>query len=632
MSCAACGQTSHFGKGCPKRVRDRGVKKKRAICSFDCETNSAGIVLFLCATESRESADYCYNAEGLKLPVILEWLLRAGSGKLCFGFFFDYDVNQIVRLLPETHQGQLAATGAVTWRGYRIRHTPAKKFQVAKAGISVCIWDCSSWAQCSFVALCNKWSLGTETERCQVAAMKARRGDFDDATESELVSYTTLECALLTEWVRRLLELHTECGIVLKAYSGPGSTASAMIRQRGWNPPEVPDEIGREPGTRNESDLGGIAFRAFFGGRSEISCIGPVDGPIYGYDINSAYPDGIAALPEIRGATWRKSKRYRPGLWGFYKVRWDQPKSDAWGLLPIRGAMLPDGRRSISLLYPHTGEGWFHSHEIDAIVDLAPQCLEILDARLIEDSGARPFAWVADEAERRLAYKASGDERAFPLKVGLNSIYGKLAQRSGAHPLQCIAYAAAITSRTRSQLLRAAYPHGHAVFLLATDGILSTVPLPDLPLGASLGTWELDLYDNAWMLQAGVYWAGGKKRTRGIDARTLELDDVKNLWFRKETGAVLTLPSRRVLSYRLCAAQGKLHLTGSWYDGERSVKFSPSPRRRSYRWRGERLLTIPARTADYRQTSVVDAMMMQLDSGAGFDEFEALPDWALPSD
>ena len=627
MSCAVCGQDSHFGKGCPKRKRKSGKSGKkppRAICSFDCETTSAGIVLFLCAGESRESADYCYDAAGLDLPRILDWMIRAGAGRLCFGFFFDYDVNQVIRLLPHAHQGQLAATGAVSWKGYRIRHTPAKRFQVASAAGHVCIWDCSSWAQCSFVALCNKWKLGTESERALVAAMKARRGDFDDANEGELVEYTTLECSLLTEWVRRLLELHAECGIVLRAYSGPGSTASAMIRQRGWKPPEVPDEIGREPGTRNETDQGGIAFRAFFGGRSEISCIGPVAGPIYGYDINSAYPTGIAGLPELTGARWRKSKKFQPGAWGFYRVRWDQPKSDAWGFLPIRGA--------ISLLYSHSGEGWFHSHEIAAVMDLAPQCIEVLDARLIDDDGARPFAWVAEEAERRLAYKAAGDEKAFPLKVGLNSIYGKLAQRSGTHPLQCLTYAAAITSLTRSQLLRAAYPRGHDVFLLATDGILSTVPLPELTLGASLGTWEHDIYSDAWMLQAGVYWAGGKKKTRGIDARTLELDDVKAVWFRKETAGVLTLPSKRVLSYRLCAAQGKLDRTGTWYDGERSVKFSPSPRRRSYRWRGDRLLTIPARTADYKAAGIIDKMMLQLDSGAGFDEFEALPDWAYSSE
>jgi hypothetical protein len=375
--------------------------------------------------------------------------------------------------------------------------------------------------------------------------------------------------------------------------------------------------------------LGGIAFRAFFGGRSEISCIGPVPGPVYGYDINSAYPTAIADLPELSGARWYRVKKHKPGMWGFYRIRWSQRKTECWGMFPIRGAMLPDGHRSISLMYPNSGEGWFHSHEVETAIRLNPGAVEIWDGWVIEDSGARPFEWVKAEAAIRLAYKAAGDERAFPLKVGLNSVYGKLAQRSGTHPLQCIAYAASITSWTRAQLLSAAYPAGHGVILLATDGILSTVPL-DLPLGAGLGTWEADVYESAWMLQAGVYWAGGKKKTRGIDARTLTLDAVADRWRRHATRGVLELPSRRVLSYRLCTAQRKLHLTGTWYDGLRKVKFSPSPRRRSHRWDGDRLLTIPARTVDYKEVAETDAMLMALDDMAQFSELEALPDWAIP--
>jgi len=585
--------------------------------SFDCETNSHGIVLFLACGEIRADVQYLYNGEGLKLEPILEWLIRAGRGRLNFGFYFDYDVNQIVRLLPEIYQGQLAAKGSVCWHGFSIRHTPGKRFQVSKNGESVCIWDCSSWAQTSFLRLCQDWHLGTESEQATIARMKAKRGDFEDETEAALVEYTTLECSLLSQWVQTLLQLHKDCDIQLRAYSGPGSTASAMIRQRGWKPPELPPRIQE------------IAEKAFFGGRTEISCIGPVAGPIYGYDINSAYPTAISQLPEIRDVKWKRVKRFVPGMWGFYKVRWNQKKTDTWGLFPIRGAMLPTGRRSVSLLYPANGEGWFHSHEVTAAMQVNAAAVEVLDGYVVPDTG-RPFAWIHDVATMRLEYKKHGDPKNFPLKVGLNSIYGKLAQHSGTHPLQCLTYAAAVTAWTRGELLKAAYSRGHDVILLATDGILSTVPLPELPIGAFLGTWERDEYESAWMLQAGVYWCGKKKKTRGIDARSLELTDVENLWFRKETAAVLTLPSRRVMSYRLCNAQGKLHLTGSWYDGERSVKFSPQPRRRSYRWRGNRLLTIPALTAEFQHVATLDTIVMGITPGSELDEFEALPEWMIP--
>lgn len=609
--CPKCGLSSHRGRGCPKRKH----RPARELISFDCETNSHGVVLFLAADDGG-NVDYLYNGDGLGLAAILDWMIRAGAGKLSFGFYFDYDVNQLIGMLPELHIVQLAAVGRVTWRDYSIRHTPGKKFQVSRGSKSITIWDCASWAQCSFVKVCDTWKLGTEAERELVRAMKAKRGDFDNSTESELVAYTTLECSLLTSWVRTLLKLHEDCGIALRAYSGPGSTASAMIRQQGWKPPDVPPLIQA------------IAEKAFFGGRTEITSLGPVPGPIHGYDINSAYPAAIATLPEIRDKKWFRVREYRPGMWGFYRVRWKQRRSDCWGLFPLRGAMLPTGKRSVSLLYPTDGEGWFHSSEVDAAIAVAPDAVEIVDGRVIEPTG-KPFDWVLEMAARRLEYKAKGDARAYPLKVGLNSVYGKLAQHSGTHPLQCLTYAACVTGTTRGALLRAAYKQQHAVILLATDGILSTVPL-DLPIGPDLGQWEHDEYDSAWMLQAGVYWAGDKKRTRGIDARALSLDDVDDAWNRYGTSAAITLDSRRVLSYRLCVAQHKTDRVGTWYSGQRTVRFSPAPRRRSYRWRGDRLLTIPARTADFKLQAELDAMVIAMSEGQQFDEFEAMPDWALP--
>ena len=615
--CRVCGSSEHAARVCAARKRSGKHKPKpRRILAFDCETNSAGIVLFL-ASDSARQVHYLYDGAGLALPDLLAWLITVGSGKLCFGFYFDYDANQLIRQLPHSYQGQLAARGYVTWRQWKIRHVPGKRFAVSDrmTGKSVTIWDVSGWAQCSFVRLCDDWKLGTESERAAVAVMKARRGDFDNATETELVEYTTLECALLADWVQTILALHESCGIKLRAYSGPGSTASALIRERGWKPPALPPEVQSR------------AADAFFGGRSEISCIGPVAGPIHSYDINSAYPRAIAELPELAGARWFRVRKFHPGMWGFYRVRWDQPKRSCWGLFPLRGARLPGGRRSLSLLYPRTGEGTYHSIEVEAAMNAAPGCVRIVDGIVIEPRG-RPFEWIHEEAARRLEYKAAADPRAFPLKVGLNSIYGKLAQHTGQAPLQCLAYAAAVTAHTRAQLMTLAVANQHDVLLLATDGILSRVPLP-VEVGAGLGQWEYQELPDAWLLQAGVYWAGGKKRTRGIDARGLAKEDVETAWRRRKTRAEIVLQARRVLSYRLCCAQRKQELTGTWHESTRTVRFDPYPRRKPYRWEDGRLLTLPAPVAEYRLQAALDEIVAGNMEGSQYDELEALPDWAF---
>lgn len=615
--CRTCGSLDHCSGDCPKRPRS-GKHSPRPLLGFDCESVAGvGIVLFVASGADRR-ATFVYDAGGMSLDTVLEWMIQAGAGRLNFGFYFDYDVNQLVALLPDPHQAQLAARGRVRCGRWRLNHTPGKRFSVTDCDSerSVTIWDCSGWAQCSFAKLTQDWQLGSETERELIKRMKERREDFANATRAELVEYTTLECALLSEWTARLLQLHADCGIHLRAYSGPGSTAGAMIRQRGWKPPAVPDRVQE------------IAESAFYGGRSEISSIGPIAGPIYSYDINSAYPSAIADLPELSGARWHRVRRYDPSWWGFYRVRWTQPKRACWGFFPVRGAKLPTGRRSVSLLYPREGDGWFHSAEVAAALSTGEGTIEVIDGWIVEPRG-RPFEWIRETTTERLKYKAAGDARAFPLKVGCNSVYGKLAQHSGAHPLQCLCYAAAVTATTRGELLKMAVRHQHDVILLATDGILSTVPL-DCEVGPHLGEWEYTTHPDAWLLQAGVYWAGGKKRTRGIDARGLSKDAVETVWAKRKTRAQIELAARRVLSYRLCAAQHKLALTGTWQDSTRTVRFAPDPRRRSYRWEGLRLRTLPARVADYRAAAILDQLAMDVDAAEGrYDNYEATPDWAL---
>lgn len=614
--CPHChGTVNHEGKGCPARRRS-GKRKPRLIRAWDCETVNGRIVLFLHSSEARDYSAL-YDEAGLSAERIFDWMIETGHGSLNIGFFFDYDVNQILKHLPGLHLDQLRARGKVAWRRWRIRHVPGKRFSLIDrfTGRSVTVWDVSGWLQCSFMRVCEDWKLGSAEERAYVASMKAKRADLSAETREDLIRYTTLECALLAEWMRLNLSLHEAVGIRLRAYSGAGSTAAALLRARGWRPPEVPPEVQA------------AAEAAFFGGRSETSLIGPVPECVYGYDINSAYPAAICTLPELHGARWHHVRRWQAGTWGYWRVRWQQSARSCWGLFPVRGARLPGGRRSISLLYPVEGEGWFHAHEVEAALECAHGCVEVIEGWITEPRGA-PFAWVAEAAAERLKRKAAGDPAAFVLKVGLNSLYGKMAQHSGAHPMQSIPYAAAITSATRASLLRLMIPAGHDILLVATDGILSRAPLP-VAVGPQLGAWEAAEYRSAWILQAGVYWAGDKCRTRGIDGRALRLEEVATAWAKRGTRATLSLAMRRVLSYRIACARGKPELTGSWEESQREIRFTPEPRRR--RWKRDEhgaLLTLPARVADYRLQQVFDEMLLAEPEQA-YDDLEAMPHWSL---
>lgn len=581
--------------------------KPREIIAVDCETTPHGIVLFLSAGE-QSPARFLYRASGLDYREVLDWLTSLPHGPLYCGFFFDYDVNQIIRFLPPLHQEQLAAQGRVSYRGFRIRHIPSKRFTVENLSTKrrITIWDVGGWAQCSFSTLCEREQLGTARERAYVAAMKAKRGSFITESRAALIRYTTLECRLLSQWVQRLIQLHEDCGIHLRSYTGGGATAAALLRGRGWKAPALPPHIEY------------LAQASYFGGRSEISCNGPVPGPVYAYDINSAYPSAICSLPEIGDACWVKVSSFQPAMWGFYHVEWEIPASSPWGPFPVRGG------KSSSLIYPVKGSGYYHSWEIEA-------ALEVFGAHAIRVKGGYamipsefPFTWVRDLARMRLFFKAANDPRAFPLKVGLNSLYGKMAQRAGKAPLRCLAYAAAITARTRGQLLRVAARHGHVIRLLATDGIISSSRL-DLELGCGLGQWGEKEYDSAWILQSGVYWLGSKQKSRGFEARALDLDTVRDVWRQRGPRGWVKVKSRRVMSYRQAAQWKRTSETGGWMEGERLVSLTPSPRRKEWKWDGPLLLTLPETQTKFEKLAVFDEIF----KNALSNEMEAAPEWQM---
>src|SRR5690606_33111725 len=105
----------------------------------------------------------------------------------------------------------------------------------------------------------------------------------------------------------------------------------------------------------------------------------------------------------------------------------------------------------------------------------------------------RPFGWVPEVYDTRSKWRAEGIGAEKVLKLGLNSIYGKAAQRIGGkrygrpappswHQMEWAGYA---TARTRAELYRAALPalaRGSAV-MFATDAVVSTEPLDALDLG-----------------------------------------------------------------------------------------------------------------------------------------------------
>lgn len=184
------------------------------------------------------------------------------------------------------------------------------------------------------------------------------------------------------------------------------------------------------------------------------------------------------------------------------------------------------GNRDV--FFPAQGEGWYWWPEVDAALaslDTHPlYTLAVLDGYVWRPECKHvPFGWVPDLYRQRAEWKRAGNPAELPLKLALNSLYGKMAQQVGYNPdtgrrppNHQLAWAGYVTSHTRAKLYRAAMQDERMIIQIATDGIFATEPL-QVDEGTDLGQWEVARHDWITMVQSGVYWTESGSYSRGYD-------------------------------------------------------------------------------------------------------------------
>lgn len=562
----------HGPNGCPYRPSRQHRPRESAWYGVDVESTDDRLILIVAASQAREYI--LANPQGITTLEALDFLTSLPQTSKKAGFFFDYDVNMILKDVPLEKMKNLVEKreddhqSYIVWEGYKIAHIPHKQFRVKhlRSGQGCTIWDVSSWHAKSFVSLIEEWDLGTEEERQFVATMKEKRSTFDKDSLPEIIEYTKLECKFLAQYVKKILDLHEQADIKLTSFSGPGSSASALLIASGWKPPEIPLHVQE------------LAEIAFFGGRTEISLHGLYEGPVWTYDLNSAYPSAIVDLPCLEHGEWRKARKFRDNVPGLWSVEWDwRDSAPMWGPFPYR----PE---TGSLKYLANGSGVYHTVEVASARKLGP--IKVRSGIVWEQScDHRPFQWVEERTAQRLRLKAEGSEAALPLKLGLNSLYGKLAQRTGSHPFQSLFLAGMVTAKTRARMLDAISINPKAIVFIATDGIASIEPLDGLDIGPSIGQWEEGRKEWLFVAQAGVYFfgdEGGKiiKKSRGYEFRALSYEQVLEAWDGGAIGhTVDNIPLNRFYGYRLALHRNNPNIRCTWGTEHRSLVFDPYPRR-----------------------------------------------------
>lgn len=454
------------------------------------------------------------------------------------GFSFKYDAEMILRDLRFRKWRELRATGETRFGPYRIAYHPGKMFQVSRKMdgkmYSATIYDIWGFFQASFVKALKTWLDDSELETIRkIEEGKLHRGDFTEIEIDSLIKpYWQEELRLLVILAERLRERLLAADVCPSQWHGAGALATTLYRQYDIRSHIARTERDYHPRDKRVAEIpeavNVAAQHAYAGGRFELFRMGHHNGTVYQYDINSAYPDGISRLPSLSNAEWEYVENpEKIEDFGVYHVCYERFHPTIAQPLPYRDMY---GRVS----FPSFVDGWYWSPEAEIGQTLGGT---VTEGWVLHHDNSYPFAWVRDLYDERKRRKAMGDPSQMAYKLGLNSLYGKMAQRVGwtldsplprFHQLE---WAGWVTSWTRAKIFHACIYSGNNLIACETDAVFTMAPIVDIDCGPELGQWEYTEHDWITYLQSGTYWSNHGSKYRGFDSGSISHDAAMQ-WLR----------------------------------------------------------------------------------------------------
>jgi len=481
---------------------------------------------------------------------------------VCYGA--SYDVNMMLRDVPYDDLVQLYNGETIEYDRYQLEYRPRKSFIIRRMPEAISerwrakkdkdgkenyekvfeskltLWDVLGFFQGTFIKAVTSYAISCDLEK--IKAGKAKRGAFSPTElENEIKPYCLEEVRTLVKLMEVLHHNLQEAGLKIARWDGAGACASALLKRE-----KIKAHMAECPVPVQKA-----AQHAYSGGRIEPLMYGYYAGPVYHYDINSAYPYAMLSLPSLASGKWKylQSDLMTTRItvsdaptFSMYKVSWKFPEN-----LPLYP--FPYRTTAGSILFPPHGKNWVWYPELKAAFDTIPDAADYIEIEeaygFIPSTNEKPFAFLKDLYTLRAIWKREGNGAEKAMKLAINSLYGKMVQQlgymkedadgniKGKPPYHQLEWGGYVTSYTRAELFRACMQNPTAIISLATDGIYSTAPL-DLPCGKELGEWEFHKHDNMTLVTSGVYWYtdNGEEKSfyRGFDAGTLTSDMVMQGW------------------------------------------------------------------------------------------------------
>lgn len=502
-------------------ARDEQRRLSRQIIAWDGEGVSAPdgeaqpYMLLRASTGEQITAQ---RHDGLDTRRTLTFMLATAAqhkGARHVAYGITYDGNMWLKDLPRDLLDELVERGRCYWGDFTIEFSSRHSFAVSNraSGRSVTIWDIQPWFGCRLSDAVRGW-LGKDYPGLET--FKARRAHFQRADLDAIAAYTQCELDATVALADELLHRLSRAGVRPGRLDGAGAAAAWLLRTNG---------VKEHMSAKIPAPVSRAAHHAYYGGRIETMAYGRAKGPLFQYDIHSAYPWAMTQLPSLAGATWihdpaEDLAHFADTLVvdnGVYRVCWNVARSAGLGASPWYPFSWRD--RDGGVFYPSAGETWVWGPELRAYLEHRKAFdigIEIVDGWHLQFpreprlDTVQPFAWVRDVYAQRVQLERGRDPAATVVKLSMAALYGKVMQRRGFRddepPYYQLEWAGLITSHIRARLIRLAAQNPSAVIAFTTDGVIATQPLGAAPgLGEGLGEWSIAKLDEIVLVQSGVY-------------------------------------------------------------------------------------------------------------------------------
>jgi len=489
-----------------KQFRRKAVSDRRKIYALDTETTQQGELLVLADNEGNY-----IDLEKSKINHVLKFLFsKRYEGSWCFFYNLHFDariiLKMILRELSEKDLNRFYYTFRCKIQGYSIHYIEEKKLSIRKGKHSVTFFDIAQFYSKSLLEAYKTNIKKPLPDHYQ--SMKESRSDFSrdyyKRHKKQMRNYCIDDCILTKELAEHWCDIFYKAFLFYPSHwISSGYLAEKVLINQGVNITKF-DDIPLE--------VQEIAWNCYVAGRIELVTRGQSE-KAYIYDINSAYPYAMTTIPEPTNGTWIQStKLIKNALLGFFKIKCNIPntKHITPFFFKVRG----------KIIFP---KGEFITY---ATLDEIKSCEDsswftIIDSWQYTDPNPfYPFKRIIEELyEKRQILKKNKDPLELPIKIILNSMYGKTMQTTENKTGNMFnpVLGTTICGKARAMLYQTIMSNDmeRDVIFIYTDSISTTKKL-NLD-SKELGGFSEDFEGSIYTLQSGFYSKNGYfERSRGV--------------------------------------------------------------------------------------------------------------------